>query len=428
MMASTYSRKLSFTLRRNAGNYPCLTPLRTIFPYADAAASRTFSSIDSPADAASVADAAKLKLKAAELKPNRILFPWRHEPSENLLPRLQFGTPEYLADVRLPNDVQGMLAFLFLKVPFWKVFFGTTWRNELAESSAFAFAQATAGIISNVYKIPFSSVNGNGDGSINFQFPVNEAADTIAKDVQINLNSKGKDEKILEHDDKASSSETGVEDEKLKSSDDKQAVGAEDGLNSLNDDAASSDTISNTENDLVVTEMLDKPLRRVFQSAHESGRDQLIVSLKSEPKRALLYTIFGVPFLTKARAEADTSLLSRIRDLLSLVREDPDTAFGGINDFIRQETAWGKSKMDTTIEMQVLVECEEQFQVRDRKTGVLLQGPEDGLVRTVMHLVRLETIVSWRGRFPSWPSRTQENWVVTDIDDLVGSQKWYHKR
>jgi hypothetical protein len=150
---------------------------------------RNFSSVDTPADAASIIDAAKLKLQAAEQKPSNVLFPWRHETSETLLPRLVFGTPEYLADVRLPNDIQGMLAVLFLKVPFWKVFFGTSWRDELAESCAFAFAQGTAGIISNVYKLPFSTVS-DVDGNISFQFPVSEVTDANE--------SKGDDEKVDE--------------------------------------------------------------------------------------------------------------------------------------------------------------------------------------------------------------------------------------
>jgi hypothetical protein len=355
--------------------------------------SRCLSSVDSPADAASLSDAAKLKLKTADQKPGNALFPWRHETSDNLLPRLKFGTPEYLADVRLPNDIQGMLAVLFLRVPFWKVFFGITWRDELAESCAFAFARGTAGIISNVYKLPFYTVNRDGT-SIDFQFRVDH-------------DKAGDDSKI---EPKAAANE---------------APNYSDSNNADTDEDPNKDKEKDDIPDAAA--MLDRPLRHIFQSAHESGRDQLIISLKSEPKRALLYTVFGVPFLTKARAEADTTLLNRIRELLSLVREDPETAFSGLNDFIRQESAWSKDKMETTIELQVLVECEEQFQVRDRKTGVLLQGTEDGLARTVMHLVRLETNVSWRGRFPRMPTCTQENWRITDIDDLVGSQKWYHK-
>lgn len=363
---------------------------------------RRFSSVDSPAEAAKIADAAKLNLdEAVGVKQNSPLFPWRHETSENLLPRLQFGSPEYLADVRLPNDIQGMLAVMFLKVPFWKVFFGTSWRDELAESCAFAFAQGTAGIISNVYKVPYHSVNGEG-GVVDFRNYMEEEHQSDSNGDSIDGI-------------KVSESSTGEAMGEIK--------GEEIGVKMDSDSPSSGDDSDAPD----ATDMLDRPLRRIFQSAHDSGRDQLIIRLRSQPKRALLYTVFGVPFLTKARAEGDTSLLNRIRELLSLVREDPDTAFSGLNDFIRQESAWGKDKMDTTIEVQVLVECEEQFQVRDRKTGIVVQGSEDGLVRTVMHLVRLETNVSWRGRFPQIPSRTQENWRITDIDDLVGSKKWYHK-
>lgn len=375
---------------------------------------RSFSSVDSAEEAAAAAEAAKLKIEPEELtvKP-KALFPWRHETSENLLPRLEFDSPEYRADVRLPNDIQAMLAVFFLGVPVWRVFFGTGWRDELAESCAFAFKQGTAGIISNVYNVPFTSLL-KDDDKLEFCYP--ESLDSEAPDVE-NQEDASKGPSESESVNIVISDETTEKESTLETSQSTHKMSSEGDKKVFVDETDAPD----------VTHMLDRPLRRLFQSAHESGRDQLLIKLKSEPKRAMLYTVFGIPFLTKRQAEADTSLLNRVRDLLALIRTDSDTAFAGINDIIRQGVSLPKEKMETTIEVQVLVECEEEFQVMDRKSGILLQGPEDGLVRSVIHLVRLETVATWRGKFPSLPSRTLDNWIITDIDDLVGCKKWYHK-
>jgi hypothetical protein len=374
---------------------------------------RFLSSVDSPVDAEEAAKLLKLNAAVLSQKPHA-LFPWRHETSDNLLPRLRFDSPEYRADVRLPSDIQSILAAFFLNVPVWKVLIGTSWRDELAEACAFAFAQGTAGILSNVYKLqPFGSVKSVDDGKINFQYP-----EADVKEPATEHEIKPDEVLVNAADEQNADGQAEKQDENISKADDNTKAKPEDKASNDNDDHSASPDVMH---------MLDRPLRRLFQSAHESGRDQLIIKLRSEPKRALLYTIFGIPSLTKAAAEADTSLLNRIRGLLALLREDPDTAFAGINDFVLQNSPKHMGKVTTTIEMQVLVECDEEFQVLDRATGALLQGSEDGLVRTVMHLVRLETNVTWKSNFPSLPRRTQDDWVITDIDDLVGPLKWYHK-
>jgi hypothetical protein len=110
------------------------------------------------------------------------------------------------------------------------------------------------------------------------------------------------------------------------------------------------------------------------------------------------------------------------------MRSNPGESFKKLYKFVEeQEKLHGK--LSTTVEVQVLVECDEIFQVVDLNTGVVLQGHEDGLVRSVVHLVRMEKTVETYDNdntFPYSPVIRQGNWQITDIDDLLGhTKKWY---
>ena len=74
---------------------------------------------------------------------------------------------------------------------------------------------------------------------------------------------------------------------------------------------------------------------------------------------------------------------------------------------------------ESTVICQVLVSCDELFWVKDLSTGTIVQGYEDEKFRRVLHLVRMEMVVSTRPRQnPIIPfSMEQGNWQITDIDD-----------
>jgi hypothetical protein len=95
--------------------------------------------------------------RVANAKPP--LFPWRH--SEEVLPRLIPGPPEFEEQGYLlggnvfssnPTFDNYATAKFFLDVPWYKMIFFKDWQDDLAESMSWAFAQGTAGIMSNVYR------------------------------------------------------------------------------------------------------------------------------------------------------------------------------------------------------------------------------------------------------------------------------------
>jgi hypothetical protein len=95
--------------------------------------------------------------RVANAKPP--LFPWRH--SEEVLPRLIPGSQEFEEQGYLlggnvfssnPTFDNYATAKFFLDVPWYKMIFFKDWQDDLAESMSWAFAQGTAGIMSNVYR------------------------------------------------------------------------------------------------------------------------------------------------------------------------------------------------------------------------------------------------------------------------------------
>ena len=87
------------------------------------------------------------------------LFPWRH--SQEPLPRLIPGSEEFAqvgylvgGNVLSSNPAFDAFAtaYLFLDVPWYKMLFFSQWQADLAENMSWAFAQATAGLLSNAYR------------------------------------------------------------------------------------------------------------------------------------------------------------------------------------------------------------------------------------------------------------------------------------
>lgn len=337
-------------------------------PPTSSATKGCFSSV-TPEDAEATAAAAKLKVEPIRPRP---IFPWRHETRENPLPRLDAETEEARYNVPLlPYRGQAFVANMFLGMGFLRTTF-TDWPGDLAESAAYAFARGVAGIISNVYRLPMDEVGPEDNVKFRFESKLDDDEETVH-------------DKPTEGSKKKDYCET-------------------------------------------IDSMLDRPLRKLYESAHESGQSQLQILLEMEPRRALLYNVFCFPFISRSAVEADRRLMDRVMDITSAMRTDTRMAFNQLYDLIYEQLE-ASNRLTTTVEMQILVECDEIFQVMDMVTGKVLQGSADGQKREVLHLVRFETTATtvFSDSFPYLPDTTHDNWIITDIDDLLGPKKWYHK-
>jgi hypothetical protein len=353
----------------------------------------------------------------------KALFPWRHETADNPLPRLTRDAPEfkYNTSAAVPRGTQSFIANMFLQIPTWQTLL-VDWRAQLAESASYAFTRGVAGIISNVYRVPYRRLlrdDASADTTTLTFFDSNlgdgEASATAAGNAT--------DVPPPPNDNPSSSSSTERNEENPADEDEDE------------DDCPD------------VECMLDQPLRKLFQSAHEHGKDQLLVRLETTPIRAVFYSLFCLPFVSRRAAARDPSVLEQMKKVVLRASRQTDVSagFSAMYEYVQSQVEQ-HDRLETTVELQVLVECEEIFQVVDRSTGIVVQGagaggagsPGDGessdgqppspSKRVVWHLVSLEatSTTNFSDTFPYLPETIPGNWVITDIDDLLSVRKWYH--
>ena len=299
-----------------------------------------------------------------KIKP---LFPWIHstEPLDRLIP----GTQDYFrkgnllgAGLTSSNPKMDTLAtaLLFLDVPWYKFLFFKQWKRDLAEDMSWAFSQGVAGILSNVYRLPFDTVVID-DSSLAFNHSL--------------------------------SSQTGEND------------------NNNNSSFVADDDLGY---------MVQSSLRSLYESASQCGKDQIQVRLECKPTGdAKLVNLFVFPFLSRRAMKGSPGLKGKYEELLNLMTVSAQSALPVYQELIQDFLHGGH--VDSTVICQVLVECDEIFWVKDLNTGLTIQGYEDGKIRKVWHLVRFECVVE---TFPKQEGflpfqHKQGNWQITDIDDIL---------
>ena len=427
---------------------------------------------DATISAEEAAELLKKRQQTQSAQP-RPIFPWRHEPLDNPLPRLDPASTLFRPFLGL--RLQQLISYWFLRVPAWQVLLSYgSWRQELADYSGYAFQQAVWGILTNVYKLE-ASASSAASGKIQFNVKEESAKEPNGTNVENTpddtsvsnsssvtsssptgdaerhhpaFSSKQPSDEIPEvlsrtqKDD--SSSEDAAKDEKnapakaepleavepqekgetpniSQSSSSPTKTDETVHAKTVSEDAA--ETTTNTAK-LDLSEMLIRPLKRLFESAHESGRDQLLIRLQMEPISAHLLSIACIPYVSREEASSDPEKIKKLRSLRFLsAREGYQTVMQTLEGDLQRH-----GKLETTVEIQVLVVCREIFQVQDRVTGQVLQGSPDASEQEVGHVVRLETTSVQElnidnGSFFFY----QTNWQITDIDDLVSPVAWYEK-
>jgi hypothetical protein len=167
--------------------------------------------------------------------------------------------------------------------------------------------------------------------------------------------------------------------------------------------------------------MVESRLRSLFESARESGKDQMQVRLDCKPiaAGAQMVNLYVFPFLSRGNLKRDPGLKDKYQHLLELMTVSPRDALPIYHELIAEFQDRGCT--ESTVICQVLVPCDEIFWVKDLATGATIQGHEDGKIRKVFHLVRMEMVVETHpAERPIFPFRhKQGSWQITDIDDML---------
>jgi len=338
----------------------------------------------------------------ASMTPPQAIFPWRHE--EEKLPRLIPGTLEHFQQggalgpgfpFQLPPFMQfvlGTIAATRLKIPWYHQLIGG-WKEELAESSAWAFSQGVSAVLSNTYEIPFDEISsqsaegedGSIHGGVNFGYTTTTFTPENTKSI-----------------DNATGGEQCPE----------------------------------------VEYMMEENLRKLYQSAHDSGKDQMQIVLQTKPIKASLQSILWIPFLSRSLVEQRPELRQSFMKLAEELESHEKKLGRPISQFEAMKVGGAfaealagasmqhfddKHIWESTLIAQVLVECDEVFSVTDLRTNQVIQGHADGKVRRVSHLVRLEN--KMETHLPENAARASAHyvgsWQITDWDDLLDGNLWY---
>lgn len=297
----------------------------------------------------------------------------------NPVPRLIQGTNEYNGDIRMDVYGQDFAAYFFLEMPLLSLLFGSRrWRQDLADSCAYAFAKGVSDTLSKVYSLEPDTVFNNSSDAIRIQF-------------------------LYPPQDKEGNLEN-----------------FEDNLTSNIYDT--SGTIRPDDNQQV--KLMSDQLWLKYKSLHENGKNRFHISLDCEPVSATLHSIFCFPCFTRSEIQENPDVRNFLRQNLFPRSTDPTEKLRTIHQYISEKADANEGKLKTTVEVQVLVECKEKFQVRDGANDVIVQGSEDGIPKKVLHLVRLEKVVTAVLGFPFLKNKQYGDWQITDIDDLVSSKPW----
>lgn len=170
-----------------------------------------------------------------------------------------------------------------------------------------------------------------------------------------------------------------------------------------------------------VTEMVENRLWYLFESARENGKDQIQVRLQCQPTgQVQMVNLCVFPFLSRASLKRDPHLKSKYLRMLNLMVDAPQEALQIYHELVGEFSSRGV--VESTVICQVLVACDEIFWVKDSATGAIIQGHEDGQIRKVWHLVRMEMVIETRPTDKKLIipiEHKQGNWQLTDIDDLL---------
>ena len=193
-------------------------------------------------------------------------------------------------------------------------------------------------------------------------------------------------------------------------------------------------TTNSHEESINLDDMVAESLKELYQSAHESGRQNLQITLQIKPVGAQFNSCSWVPCMTRQQVKDNPSLKRALYNLRDTIERElvtmetkPSTldymkvTMRELDDFSRRQTIDydDYSSVESTIVILVIVECDEIFSVIDLETSNLLQGHADNKIRRVKHVVRLEQVVNWV--MHDYHGFHLENgpWQITDWDDLL---------
>ena len=347
------------------------------------------------------------------LSSTKVLFPWRHRstPVSRLIP----GTPEYknkgLLLTSKSQKVYGnsslnaiVTAYMFLNVPWYELIWFSYFQDELSSNVSWSFTQGVASLLSNI------PTYGAGDHIPLDRIITERGDETCEIDFREII-------EITKERENGTYCIRAIDDNMDSGSTDSNGIGNIIPLRGIFQEKVIELYRSS------VNEVAKRGNNDATNDEDETKRFEL--RLKMTPYDCEFITLYAIPYLSRRNAVGDPDLLTFYSDMLNT----SSTGRAPYLSQLRQEHLEKKGYMESTIIAQCLVWCEELFYVKDLETNKILQGREKSKEdsssashrQKTPHLVRMErTVVTKRGSTTGKFENEQEDWIITDIDDLLG--------
>ena len=367
-----------------------------------------------------------------------VVFPWRTKSS--LLPRLVPGTPEHTKDGLLLTSKSQSLhgssslnaivtSYMFLNVPWYELFWISDVKDELSASVSWAFTHGVANLLSNLSSSSSSGISVSADSIISHR---TDDSTTCGIDFHktLEFNNNDNDSDSGSEEDNTSINATSIDNNSKNNTiqlqhmfEEKVVAHYKSAINNFATKEGSKDDISAGSSSSSI-------------SNHSKKNQRLEVRLSMVPFKTEFITLYAIPYLSRRNAKSDTVLLDFYREMLEM----PSTKRASYLSQLRQEHLENKGYMESTIIAQCVVWCDEIFYVKDLTTGQILQGEEQEQEhndsegkqndhstsitadsKKIPHLVRMErTVITKKDSITGSFHNVQEDWVITDIDDILG--------
>jgi len=367
--------------------------------------------------------------------PTMTIFPWRHDATTPL-PRIQ--TKDDLSGLSInarSRFVKKVSSALEMKVGILDMLLFKEWEREIANNCSWAFQMAMSALLSKTFDVSLSKIENTQELGILFD----------------NL-------KYVNHKEETDD----VDDDNITTSNEENEADNNDTKSAL--DTQKEDDDDNREEcisiDSILQRMMDENLLSLYQQPTINNDDddddnvnrnntppfQIIFCLL--PIASRLENIFLVPSLTREDVKQTPSLKGAYSAIEKAWYDQGRTAqnlekIQSMAKELMQKTVHSGSKR--SIIMDVSIDCHEMFQIKDTRTGKVIQGQgksegqeddddvdvdvdigendDTGLQpKETTHLVRFEMVTS-KGENPG--ERELGSWYIIDIDDQLNGNTWH---
>jgi len=173
--------------------------------------------------------------------------------------------------------------------------------------------------------------------------------------------------------------------------------------------------VKSSDSNVPLKDMFEEKLLSLYDTAKANIDKETEICLKTIPYSAELVSLYSIPYISRGNTKHDKDLLTFYRKMMEKTSRDRTN---DLNKLRKDKLERGI--MESTVIAQVLVWCNEVFYVKDVESGKILQGTDDeDTIRNVPHLVRMESTVKTTKDDSGVFRNIQEDWIITDIDDLL---------